>query len=53
MFLDAYNMDDLIFQWREKNPIQLPPSLALPQFKILGYKTNTCTQKYITGMMLG
>ena len=42
-------MDDLIFKWRENEAIQLPTNLTLPQFKILGYKLNSCTKKYDTG----
>ena len=42
-------MNDLAFFWEEAKAVQLPPKLTLPQFKILGYKLNSCTKKYNTG----
>lgn len=44
-------MNDLIFEWRKTEAIQLPSNLALPQFKILGYTLNSCTKKYDTGKL--
>nr|NP_001165353.1 glycine receptor precursor [Ciona intestinalis]BAI66458.1 glycine receptor [Ciona intestinalis] len=45
----GYDMRDLAFQWQEDLPVQLPPSLTLPQFRILGYKLGSCTKVYNTG----
>uniref|UniRef100_H2YGV0 Uncharacterized protein n=1 Tax=Ciona savignyi TaxID=51511 RepID=H2YGV0_CIOSA len=45
----GYDMKDLAFQWHETNALQLPPSLTLPQFRILGYKLGSCTKIYNTG----
>lgn len=29
----GYDMNDLIFEWQPKDPIQLSPTLELPQFR--------------------
>ncbi|XP_031416513.1 glycine receptor subunit alpha-2 isoform X2 [Clupea harengus] len=46
----GYTMNDLIFEWMDKNPVQVAEGLTLPQFllrdeKELGY----CTKHYNTG----
>jgi len=49
-FTVAYDMRDLSFRWKEDTrPIQMPQSLTLPQFQILGYKLRSCTKVYSTG----
>ncbi|XP_069469140.1 glycine receptor subunit alpha-4 isoform X2 [Ambystoma mexicanum] len=47
----GYTMNDLIFEWLEKGPVQVADGLTLPQFILktemdLGY----CTKHYNTGM---
>ncbi|XP_069069616.1 glycine receptor subunit alpha-4 [Pleurodeles waltl] len=47
----GYTMNDLIFEWLEKGPVQVAEGLTLPQFILktemdLGY----CTKHYNTGM---
>lgn len=46
----GYTMNDLIFQWLDKGPVQVADDLTMPQFvlkeeKDLGY----CTKHYNTG----
>nr|XP_039264742.1 glycine receptor subunit alpha-2-like isoform X2 [Styela clava] len=45
----GYDMKDLIFDWDGPHAVQLPKTLALPQFRIRGYRLNTCTKVYSTG----
>jgi hypothetical protein len=42
-------MRDLIFEWQPTDPIQLSPTLELPQFSIKGYHIRKCTKVYNTG----
>lgn len=48
-FSVGFDMKDLIFYWEDNKAVQLPKNLALPQFKIRGYRLNTCTKIYSTG----
>ncbi|XP_077983849.1 glycine receptor subunit alpha-2-like [Glandiceps talaboti] len=45
----GFTTEDLIFMWREVNPIQLADDLALPQFDIVGTRTMSCMKTYNTG----
>ncbi|XP_070553295.1 glycine receptor subunit alpha-2-like isoform X2 [Ptychodera flava] len=45
----GFNTKELIFKWREKEPIQLPADLTLPQFDIIGTRTLSCMKVYNTG----
>ncbi len=49
----GYTMNDLIFEWLDKGPVQVADGLTLPQFLIrdekeLGY----CTKHYNTGQSI-
>ncbi|CAL8083127.1 unnamed protein product [Orchesella dallaii] len=44
----AWTTDDLIFRWREENPVQLP-DLALPRFTMQSNITSICDRETVTG----
>ena len=53
--LDGWAKDDLIYKWKEKDPVQIVPGLQLPRFTLEQYKhvycdviTNTGEKKKIT-----
>lgn len=48
--LVGYTMNDLIFEWQEKGPVQVADGLTLPQF-ILKEESDLryCTKHYNTG----
>ena len=49
--LDAYTTDQLIFNWKEEEPVEFDEELELPQFKMDGYRMlNNCQKDYKTGM---
>jgi hypothetical protein len=45
----GYNVNDLLFRWQENTPIDMGPGLELPQFRILGHRTEDCTKAYTSG----
>ena len=50
MCADGYTTKDLIFEWREADPIQsTDPKPVLPEFVWVGYELGDCTVSYITG----
>ncbi|ODN01697.1 Glutamate-gated chloride channel [Orchesella cincta] len=44
----AWTTNDLIFRWRDQNPVQLP-DLSLPRFTMQSNKTSTCDRETVTG----
>ncbi|XP_043918449.1 glycine receptor subunit alpha-3 [Protopterus annectens] len=47
----GYTMNDLIFEWQEKGPVQVAEGLTLPQFVLKEEKDlRYCTKHYNTGM---
>ncbi|XP_076802242.1 glycine receptor subunit alphaZ1-like isoform X2 [Clavelina lepadiformis] len=45
----AYDMNDLVFEWQKEKAVLMADKLLLPQFKILGWKLNSCTKVYDSG----
>jgi anionic glutamate receptor len=45
----GYTTNDLVFIWKEGNPIQLTSSLSLPRFNLNQVKTEYCTSTTATG----
>ncbi len=48
---DAYTTDDIKYEWKASNPIQLKEGLrkSLPSFELQEVKTDYCTSKTNTG----
>jgi len=44
----SYTMDTLYFTWIEK-PVDIEPTLQLPQFALRGYIQKDCSQNYTAG----
>ena len=43
-------MNDLIYRWKEKNPVQMVANLSLPGgFKLDGFGNQNCDVKTATG----
>jgi len=47
---DGWAKDDLIYQWKEKDPVQVVPGLHLPRFTLEQYKSAYCDVITNTGM---
>jgi len=41
-FSDGWAKDDLIYQWKQKDPVQVVPNLHLPRFTLEQYKSAYC-----------
>ena len=41
-FPDGWAKDDLIYQWKKKDPVQVVPGLHLPRFTLEQYKSAYC-----------
>ena len=48
-FPDGWAKDDLIYQWKEKDPVQVVPGLHLPRFTLEQYKSAYCDVTTNTG----
>ena len=40
----GYNLEDVIFAWTLKTPIEMAENLTLPQFSIMGHRQISCTK---------
>lgn len=47
--LDGYTTDDLVFLWKEGDPVQVTKNLHLPRFTLQKYLTAYCTSRTNTG----
>ena len=47
----GYNTEDLMFFWQkpDNEAIDMGVGLELPQFRILGFRTENCTKTYTSG----
>ena len=50
---DGWAKDDLIYQWKEKDPVQVVPGLHLPRFTLEQYKSAYCDVITNTGKTFG
>jgi hypothetical protein len=48
--IDGFTTEDLVFEWKEEDPVQVTRQLALHEFSLDSYQTNYCTSKTNTGM---
>lgn len=51
-FSDGWTTDDLVFLWKEGDPVQVVKSLHLPRFTLEKFLTDYCNSKTNTGAML-
>ena len=49
MCTDGWTADDLIYEWKEDEPVQIIEHLNLPRFKLEHYDTDMCNTKTNTG----
>ena len=49
LFSDGWAKDDLIYKWKEKDPVQVVKDLHLPRFTLEQYKSAYCDVKTNTG----
>ena len=49
-FPDGWTTNDLIYKWKEQNPVQLTKNLSLPGgFKLANYSNHNCDVVTATG----
>lgn len=48
--LDGWTTDDLVFLWKEGDPVQVVKNLHLPRFTLEKFLTDYCNSKTNTGM---
>ena len=48
-FIDGWTMDDLIYEWKAEEPVQIVDNLNLPRFKLEHYDTDHCNTLTNTG----
>ena len=46
---DGYTTEDLVFYWKEGDPVQIVKPLHLPRFTLLRSETSYCTSRTNTG----
>lgn len=47
---DGWTTEDLIFEWRETEPVQVPENMKLPRFIVEKVQTDFCSSNTTTGM---
>lgn len=50
MLLDGWTTDDLVFLWKEGDPVQVVKNLHLPRFTLEKFLTDYCNSKTNTGI---
>ena len=45
-------MDDLIYEWKAEEPVQIVDNLNLPRFKLEHYDTDSCNTLTNTGISI-
>ena len=48
-FLDGWTTDDLLYLWKDEDPVQIVPDLHLPRFTLEKYISAYCNIKTNTG----
>lgn len=51
-FLDGWTTNDLVFLWKEGDPVQVVKNLHLPRFTLEKFLTDYCNSKTNTGMFI-
>lgn len=49
--VDGYTTEDLMFVWKQEDPVQITTNLHLPRFTLEKYLTDYCTSKTNTGKL--
>jgi glutamate receptor, anionic len=49
MTTDGWTTDDLIFQWKRENPVQVAKNMHLPRFMLEKYEADFCNSVTNTG----
>ena len=49
IFADGWTTADLIYKWKELDPVQIVNDLNLPRFKLERFSTDYCNTKTNTG----
>ena len=47
---DGWTTDDLIYKWKDDEPVQIVKDLNLPRFKLEEYSTDYCNTVTNTGL---
>lgn len=47
---DGWTTDDLVFLWKEGDPVQVVKNLHLPRFTLEKFLTDYCNSKTNTGL---
>ena len=59
MSTDGWTTDDLIFQWKRENPVQVAKNMHLPRFMLEKYEADFCHSvtntgnRYVTNKAVG
>ena len=59
MSTDGWTTDDLIFQWKRENPVQVAKNMHLPRFMLEKYEADFCNSvtntgnRYVTNKAVG
>ena len=49
---DGWTIDDLIYEWKTEEPVQIVDNLNLPRFKLEHYDTDSCNTQTNTGKFM-
>ena len=49
MATDGWTTDDLVFQWKKENPVQVAKNMHLPRFILEKFQTDLCNSITNTG----
>jgi hypothetical protein len=49
---DGWATDDLVYKWKDVDPVQIVPGLHLPRFTLEQYKSAYCNVITNTGLSL-
>lgn len=52
LFADGWTTDDLVFLWKEGDPVQVVKNLHLPRFTLEKFLTDYCNSKTNTGELI-
>lgn len=52
IIIDGWTTDDLVFLWKDGDPVQVVKNLHLPRFTLEKFLTDYCNSKTNTGKLL-
>ena len=47
--LDGYAMKDIIFVWKDSQPVAINDKLEMPDFVLTSHNSSTCLRKFSKG----